>query len=206
MTVEMYSLGHSNLTFDEFANLLTKVGVSAVADVRSSPVSKQFPWFSRDDLRSNLRHRGISYSFLGEQLGGRPKNQSLFRNGIANYVAMAETEAFRTGIERLLAGAEKYRIAMVCSERDPLHCHRCLLVGRHLLSLGINTRHIHSQRAVETQVEAEDRLLIEENLYSDDFLYPRDQRINEAYMRRNREVAYSLPSKGETTKTWAKNP
>jgi uncharacterized protein (DUF488 family) len=192
MGSEIFSLGHSNLPFERFARLLMDKNVSAVADVRSSPFSRHAPWFSQREFKSGLRIHRIAYSFFGDELGGRPKASELFRGGIADYEEMAKTDAFRHGIARLLEGSERHRIAMICSERDPLHCHRCLLVGRQLKVQGIVTSHLHSDGKEETQDEVEERLLREENLALEDMLRPRAERLGEAYLRRNKKAAFSL--------------
>ena len=188
----LFSLGHSCLPFAHFARLLRDFGVNAVADVRSAPFSKQSPWFSQKELKAGLRDEKIAYVFLGEELGGRPKANNLFDKGVADYAAMAKSNLFESGIQRLLQGLNTHTIAMICSERDPLHCHRCLLVGRHLEKHGICTHHIQGNGSLETQQEAEDRLLREEKLERDDFLYSRTDRLDEAYRRRNKQVAYSI--------------
>ena len=192
MISKLYSLGHSNLPFEQFLRLLEATGSTAVADVRSSPFSKYAPWFSRREFKDHLRQYGIAYSFLGNELGGRPKDSELFQGGIADYEAMAKTDAFRSGIARLLDGIERHRITMVCSERDPLHCHRCLLVGRYLKTQGVLTSHIHANGFEETQDDVEERLLREEGLALEDMLRSRGQRLDEAYLRRSRKAAFSL--------------
>jgi len=203
MSPTLFSLGTSTLEIDRFVELLKGAGVKAVADVRTSPYSKQFPWFNQSDMSETLRENKIYYVFLGAELGGRPASPKLFRDGIADYSAMAKSTDFLTGIDRLLNGLKKHKIAMVCSERDPLHCHRCLLVGRHLKTRGIETQHIHSMGRQESQSEAEERLLLEENLVSDELLYPKEDRLAEAYLRRNLQVAFSESKSGAGNK-WQK--
>jgi uncharacterized protein (DUF488 family) len=205
MSTEFFSLGHSSLSFERFLELLRSAGVSAVADVRSSPFSKRAPWFSQREFKAGLSQNAIAYAFLGDELGGRPKAPGLFRAGVADYLAMAETAAFKSGLDRLLQGSEKHRIALVCSERDPLHCHRCLLVGRQLVLRGVETRHIHPNGSEETQKEAEERLLREENLAADDLLWPKVERLSEAYVRRNKQVAYSVDPPKTSESRWPSN-
>jgi uncharacterized protein (DUF488 family) len=195
MLARIYSVGHSSLSFDQFMSLLESAEVNAIADVRSSPFSKWVPWFSQSQFKESLRRYGVAYSFLGSELGGRPLIASMFKSGVADYLAMAAAPSFLVGLDRLVRGGEKYRIAMVCSERDPLHCHRCLLVSRNLMLRGVETYHIHSDGSQEPQSEAEERLLQEENLHVGDLLAPRSQRLDEAYLRRNSRVAYSVDSK-----------
>lgn len=204
MAADIFSLGHSTLPLEHFVELLTNVGVTAVADVRSVPFSSRAPWFRQREFKAGLRRAGIAYAFLGDELGGRPKTPDLFRAGIADYIAMAETAALKSGLERLQKGSEKHRIAMVCAERDPLHCHRCLLIGRQLALRNVEVRHLHPNGPEETQRQAEERLLREENLAVDDLLWPWAERLREAYGRRNRQVAYSV-SPARSEETWPVN-
>jgi uncharacterized protein (DUF488 family) len=74
---------------DHFQALLQTGGVNAVADVRSVPSSRFFPWFSQRNLEARLSREGIAYLSYGDALGGRPGDASLYRDGIADYDAMA---------------------------------------------------------------------------------------------------------------------
>src|SRR6185503_16806022 len=107
-------------------------GVNALVDVRSVPMSRRFPWFSARPLADRLHSQGIAYVAMGDVLGGRPADRSLYCEGIADYETMAETEEFRAGLDRMRADMRKRRICLMCAEREPLDCHRCLLVGRAL--------------------------------------------------------------------------
>lgn len=191
----IYSVGHSDLPVNRFIELIADAGVTAIADVRTSPYSKRYPWFSQRELKGSLRDVGVSYAYVGLELGGRPEDPHLFDSqGIADYESMAKSQLYKAGVQRIFVGMEKYRIAMVCSERDPLNCHRCLMVGRTLLGLGIQTSHIHHDGRIETQADAEQRLLVEERLDADDFLRPVEGRLREAYDRRRKRVAYGSES------------
>lgn len=197
MPNEILSLGHSSLEFPRFLELLKNAQVTAVADVRSSPYSGRFPWFSQKEMKGALKEGGLSYAFLGKELGGRPTSPELYRGRVADYDAMARTSLFHTGLERLLNGSQTHRIAMVCSERDPLHCHRCLLVGRQLAQKHVEVTHLNFEGGRETQDQIEDRLLREERLFADDLLKSHAERLAEAYLKRSRQVAYALVQKYE---------
>lgn len=155
----IYSIGHSTMTFDDFSRLLNKFEVEAVADVRSSPYSNRFPHFSRQPLQANLKAIGINYVFLGKELGGRPTHECDFSNGIADYEKMGERSEFGEGINRLVSGMKKYRIALLCSEHDPLECHRCLLVGRALKEIDVMSIHILRDGSEKTQEDVERELM-----------------------------------------------
>src|SRR5688500_18502351 len=112
-------------------------GVTAVADVRTAPFSRHYPHFNKEQLREELRLDRIAYVFLGRQLGGRPSNRTFYSDSIVDYEKMATAEPFKKGLDRVIEGAKQYRIALVCSEHNPLDCHRCLLVGRGLSERGV---------------------------------------------------------------------
>jgi uncharacterized protein (DUF488 family) len=129
----LFTVGHSNHALEHFLSLLERYRIEALADVRSSPFSRQFPQFNTNELKVILKSQEIAYVPMGEQLGGRPREERLYdAEGHANYRLMARTELFLGGLERLKRGIERYRVAIMCSEENPNECHRRLLVVRAL--------------------------------------------------------------------------
>jgi uncharacterized protein (DUF488 family) len=191
---DLFSIGHSNIPADRFVALLHAAGVNAVADVRSTPYSRFFPWFSRKPLEQRLATEGIVYLPHGESLGGRPLNQSLYRDGVADYEAMARSAEFQDGLGRLQTDARKHRVCLMCAEREPLDCHRCLLVARALSERGLTVGHILHDGAVESHAATEQRLLDWAADEDDLFTTGQTQRITAAYWRRARAVAYRAGS------------
>lgn len=189
--LSVLTVGHSTHSWERFAKLLSAAGVTAVADVRSSPYSRHTPHFNRETLIASLRTRQIAYVFLGKELGGRPDRPDLFTAGVADYEKMAATETFRAGLDRIIEGARRYHIALMCSEHDPLDCHRCLLVARRLRDRSIDVAHVLSNGSVESHSSIEDRLLNLQGLAKEDFFATREQRLNVAYRERNLRVAYA---------------
>lgn len=154
----LFTVGHSNHEPEAFLDLLRRHGVTAVADVRSSPYSRRLPHFGRAHLQATLRHHGVAYVFLGKELGGRPSDPALYHaDGWADYERVRETEAFRQGIERVLRGLEHYTVALMCGEEDPLDCHRGLMITPALKFIGLPPRHIR-RAGVETTGEFERRV------------------------------------------------
>ncbi len=200
MAVEVLTIGHSTLPYERFLALLRKAAVTAVADVRTSPFSRHFPHFNRDVLRDELRQDSIAYVFLGEELGGRPKDKRFFCDGVADYEKMAETEEFARGLDRVIEGAKKYRIAMMCSEHDPLDCHRCLLVGRALRARGIAVRHILTGGNTIDHPQIEAKLMEMSGKSDIDLFDPATKRLAAAYRDRAMKVAFSeQPDNAEKT-------
>jgi uncharacterized protein (DUF488 family) len=195
-TAEVYTIGHSAHSWERFIALLRTTNVTAVADVRTSPYSRHYPHFNRDELREELRLDGISYVFLGKELGGRPSERKLYCEGVADYEKMAQTSEFKKGVDRVLEGSKKYRIALMCSERDPLDCHRCLLVGRALGQRGVRVNHILDNGSVVSQAQIEDTLLRATGRSADELFASRDERLTTAYRERSRKVAFAEPKSG----------
>jgi len=156
----IYTIGHSNLEPLEFVSALRKYSITLLADIRSLPRSTRYPQFSRDNLEEGLREMGIRYQFLGDELGGRPADPKLYgSNGLVNYRARRACRDFQYGIGRVVELAGEAPLALLCAEEDPLTCHRFLLVTPELLLRGISPMHIRKGAALESQAEAEDRLL-----------------------------------------------
>lgn len=188
---EILTIGHSNHSPEHFLALLRGAGVTAVADVRSAPYSRHMPHFSREPLAALLRKAGVAYVFLGRELGGRPDSRALYSNGSADYERMACTEAFRRGLDRVMDGARRHRIALMCSEQDPLDCHRCLLVARRLRERGHRVGHILADGRIEPHEESEARLLAAVRMDANDLFASREERLADAYRTRGRKVAFA---------------
>jgi uncharacterized protein (DUF488 family) len=158
----LFSIGHSNHELARLIALFRNAGVTAVADVRSQPFSQRCPQFNRPDLARELAQQEIAYAYLGEQLGGRPANQSLYDiDGRVDYERVRKLPAFQQGLDRLCQGLESFAVAMLCSEEDPLVCHRGLMIAPALVERGLRPVHIRGSGVHETSSEFEDRLLAE---------------------------------------------
>jgi len=190
-TAEILTIGHSTHSLERFVSLLRGANITAIADVRTSPYSRQHPHFNRDDLREELRSAGISYVSFGKQLGGRPNARQFYSDGIADYEKMAKAPEFNEGLERVLEGARKYRVALMCSEADPMDCHRCLLVSRALAGRGIRVSHVLSDGAVVSHAEIERKLLELSGRGSGDLFESPVESLAAAYRDRARKVAFA---------------
>lgn len=189
----VFTIGHSTMDLKRFLALLEKAEVTAIADVRSSPFSRRFPHFSQGELRAALKKVGVKYSPLGKELGGRPRAGYLYCEGIADYEKMALEPEFIDGIGRVIKGSKEHTIALMCSEHDPLDCHRCLLVGRALATRDVPLNHILGSGRVIGQHELEERLLSLSGDTTLDMFASREERLAVAYRDRAKVVAYRLP-------------
>lgn len=189
----IFTIGHSNGSFEALLALLRRHGVTAVGDVRSHPYSRYLPHFSRPALRSALRQAGIGYVFLGRELGARPDDPSCYVDGKALYDRIAATPQFREGLERVREGALETRIALLCAEKEPLVCHRAILVCRHLRGPGLAIEHILADGALEAHRQLERRLVAEHGLQQLSLFGPTSPEalLEEAYDRQAARIAYT---------------
>ena len=188
----IYTIGHSNHSLEGFVTLLDEHRVTAVADVRSVPHSRFNPQFNRDVLAEALKTHGFKYVFLGCELGGRPDDLTCYENDRVNYDRAARTDRFRVGLQRLIDGAAQYRIAIMCAEKEPLDCHRTLLVARVLHEQGVDVSHILADGETETHGRSMDRLLAMHGLNPEgDMLTTREEFIATAIERQAIRKAYT---------------
>lgn len=200
--LRVLTIGHSNHAWEAFEALLRGAGVTALADVRTSPWSRHTPQFSKTALAERLRQAGIAYVYLGDALGGRPDKPSLFRDGSADYERMAAEPVFHEGLDRVCKGAETHRIVLMCAEKNPLDCHRCLLVGRRLAERGVQVAHILADGQIEPHAVTETKLLVAMGLDQEDIFEGRAERLDRAYRQRGQRVAFAEelePAEIETT-------
>jgi uncharacterized protein (DUF488 family) len=150
----VFTIGHSNHTFEDFLRLVTSHRIEVIVDTRSAPYSKFAPQFDRETIQRDLTEAGVKYLFLGGELGGRPKNSSYYdERGHVLYSRITKDPAFIAGVERLERGMATFRVALMCGEEDPAHCHRRLLVGRVLTERGHDVLHIRGDGRVETDTD-----------------------------------------------------
>jgi uncharacterized protein (DUF488 family) len=186
----VYTIGHSTHSLETFVSLLKQHGVTALADVRSLPFSQFAPQFNEDTLARDLQARGIKYVFLGRELGARSDDRSCYEKGRVQYRRLARTELFKQGLERVMRGGEEHCVALMCAEKEPLDCHRTLLVARALDERGVEVAHILADGRLESHRDAMERLLDLTGLPHQDLFRSREDLIAEALARQEEKVAY----------------
>ncbi len=186
----VYTIGHSNHPAERFVALLREHGIDAVADVRSTPYSRFNPQFRRESLTATLQGAGIHYVFLGKQLGARSEDSSCYDGNRVSYEKLARSELFRSGLQRLLAGMQEHKIAVMCAEREPLDCHRTILVARELERASATVTHILADGSLETHAHAMERLAASLQLPETDLFSDGAERFERAYELQAKKVAY----------------
>lgn len=195
----LYSVGHSNQSQEEFLELLKKHDVNCIVDVRSVPASKYTPQFNMEPLKWFLKKNDIQYLHFGEEFGAR-RTDSLNIEGQVDFEQAVRTANFNRGVERLMNGLQKgFRISLMCSEANPLECHRFSLVSRYFYDNGLDVQHILKDGELASH-EVLEKEMIDEYLHSKkpkladiDQLFgsytAEDQRCD-AYRLKNKEIGY----------------
>lgn len=193
--MDIFTIGHSTHPIEHFLSLLRQQGIERLADVRSTPFSRFNPQFNRAALAQSLAAAGIQYEPMGETLGARSTDPACFENGRVSYARLAESAPFKRGIREVLEAAKDQRVAIMCAEREPLDCHRTILVGRVLEREGARVRHILADGAVEEHGRTMERLVAKLKLPADDLFAGGPERFEAAYEAQGARMACA-PKKG----------
>ena len=155
---KIFTVGHSNGTAEELLSLLTLAGIDCVVDVRSIPASAYTPQFNKENIKCFLSNNGIIYLHFGEEFGAR-RNDSIV-DGQVNFEKAVTTPAFLRGVERIKHGLEKgYLISLMCSEADPLACHRFSMLSRYFYDNGFDVQHILHTKEIKSHEELEKEMI-----------------------------------------------
>ena len=179
--------------------MLRRHGVNCVVDVRSVPASKYTPQFNTEELRRFLKHNDVQYLHFGNEFGAR-RTDCVNENGQVDFEEAVKTTAFLSGVERIKNGIEKgYRIALMCSEANPLECHRFSLVARYFYENGWDVQHIMKDAELASH-ETLEQQMIQEFLHSRKYhvsevdelfgIYTKEDQRRDAYRQKNREIGY----------------
>jgi uncharacterized protein (DUF488 family) len=202
MQYTVFTIGHSTHEQGRFIALLCQHGITALCDVRSKPYSRMNPQFNREELEKSLIAGGIAYRFLGKELGARSDDPACYEDGKLQYTRLAQTELFKCGLKRVLSGMKDgFRIALMCAEKEPLECHRTILVARHLVALGVHIEHIHADGHLESHEAALARLSRMLNLREDDMFHSREELLADAYQRQEDRIAYEVAAEAPNRAT-----
>lgn len=206
--LRLYTIGHSSQSLEEFLTLLQRHGINCVVDVRSVPASKYAPQFNEESIKTFLKLHGIQYLPFGNEFGAR-RTDCINDEGQVDFEVAVTTPLFQQGVKRLMKGLERgFSIALMCSEADPLECHRFSLVSRYFHNQGIEVLHILKDAKLATHSEVEKRL-VNEFLHSHKYhlsevdelfgTYTAEDQLKDAYRLKNKEIGYkpALQLEGE---------
>ena len=137
-----------------------------------------------------MKANGIRYVFLGRELGARSDDQCCYVDGKVKYELLARTPLFQSGVSRVIEGAETLKIALMCAEKDPLDCHRTILVARELVNRGVNVTHILQDGSIELHRDAIIRLIARIGLGEADMFRSEEATVDDAYAKQGERIAY----------------
>ena len=184
------TIGHSNHPIARFTELLKQHDVTALADVRSVPFSRFNPQFNRQSLDKALAAAGIRYIYMGEELGARSSDPACYEGERVSFHKLAASAPFERGLEHALEESKAWRLVLMCAEREPLDCHRTILIARELERLGMPIAHILADGSLESHERTVQRLIAAEKIESDDLFRAPDEIAANAYDARAKKVAY----------------
>jgi uncharacterized protein (DUF488 family) len=199
----VYTVGHSTHSQDHLISLLKRHGITALCDVRSRPYSRMNPQFNMPELTRALKKQSIRYVFLGKELGARSDDLSCYERGRVRYDLLARTPLFQSGLDRISAGMESFKLALMCAEKDHLYCHRTILVARHLEKREIRVEHILANGGLETNEEALLRLAQLLNVREEEkhMFRSREQLFDELYEIQEKRIAFEKDQSPNETLT-----
>lgn len=188
----LFTIGYSSYSKDSLIEVLKKHSIDVVADVRSQPYSQYKPEFNREPLSNHLQKNKIQYVFLGDLCGARISAEECYVNGTADYELIAKHPKFKRGIQRLQKGLKKYRIVLLCAEKDPVTCHRTILVCKNLKSTDLEINHILEDGKLESHNLTEQRLMKLLKLDHPNLFKTYQQRLEEAYNLQGKKISYNI--------------
>ena len=151
------------------------------------------------NLNQALFINGIEYVFLGDNVGARIEALECYKNGHADYDLISKHPLFQKGLARIVKGMKKYSIAIMCAEKDPINCHRTILICKQLKNNNIQIIHIIDSNTTENHTETEFRLMKLFRLDQPDFFMKDSERLEEAYNRQGEKIAYVAETVAEYT-------
>ena len=203
--MRLYTVGHSSHTQEGFLRLLQENIVDCIVDVRSVPASKYAPQFNQDALESFLRHHGMSYYFFGHEFGAR-RLDALNSEGQVDFEMAIHTQLFHQGVEHLMSLLSNHHVALMCSEANPLECHRFALVARYFHEQGIEVLHILKDASTVCHASLEQEMVKQyltarkPQLAEVDELfgtYTSEDQLRDAYRLKNKEIGYRVKQQNE---------
>lgn len=151
---DILTIGHSNHDMLDFLNILKKHAVRVLVDVRSDPHSRYAPQFNKRDLERSIEAAGMEYRYSGAYIGGKPRDASLYTpSGSPDYDRLASTGQFQGELRAVVEIAEKKRLVVMCSEADPMACHRERIIAQVLRSWRVRVIHIMPDGSMEQVVQ-----------------------------------------------------
>lgn len=195
----VYTIGYTAFDQEQMIKTLKKYNIHCLIDVRTVPASARLPQYSRPVLEAVLKKAGIRYRHYPE-FGARQEDSKWYNaEGYLDFERYMESEAFQSGIHKVQEGMRLgYRFTLMCAEKDPINCHRAIMVARGFSKAGNDVAHIcvdsMGKDYLESQQELERRLMLKHGDNPDQMslLETMDERIERAYRKQNEAIGYRM--------------
>ena len=131
----IFTIGYSSFSnTSEFTDAIKKYNITCVIDIRSKPYSEYYKEFDKDKISNTLMSNGILYRHYSKEFGARQKNRRYFSDeGYLDFDLFATSSQFIEGVSKIKKGQEMgYVFVLMCAEKDPIECHRTIMVGKQL--------------------------------------------------------------------------
>lgn len=190
--INLFTIGCSSYNVEYLIRRLKQNEINVIVDVRSVPYSKHTPQYNADVLKKVLQRNHILYMDFSKEFGARRDEKEVYVNNQVSFERVMELPIFGKGVERIKKGLEsKYRIALMCTEKDPEKCHRFSLVARGIeKKANICSMHILADGTAVSKENIENRLLESMSITED--LFEQKTPIDKLYERLEKNVAYSI--------------
>jgi len=192
----IYTIGYSTYGIEDFIKELKKIDKLCLIDVRSCPYSEHFNDYSINNLEPILKENNIIYRNYKDEFGARQDDNKYYRSyGYLDFEEFIKSKVFQAGVEKIVKGKELgYNFVLMCAEKDPIMCHRAIMVGRGLSLAGFQIHHIVKDNDIQTQEDIENRLLniyfpnrTQLNLFEQK---TQDEYISDSYRLQNEKIGY----------------
>lgn len=200
--MEIYTIGHSNYSFEKLIDMLKKYNINCVVDIRAIPYSKYNTQYNKEVFEKSLRNKGFIYIYMADEFGAKRQNKESYNEeGYADFKKVINEESFKSGINRLKNGCNKgYRIVLLGAMQEPIRCPRAILLGRELIKAGFDVKHIMHEGCIKNQEQLEGKLLDkyfqDRNQLTIDSLLgselSREEMIEKSYELANKEIGYRI--------------
>ena len=193
----VFTIGYAAFNIDDFIEILKSHKISHLIDVRSNPVSEYYQDYNSFNLEPELKQHNIIYENLALEFGARQENKEFFsEGGFVDFEKFTQSDQFKKGLAKIKKGLELgYNFVLMCAEKDPINCHRSIMIGYAMQKNGIEVLHIMHDGQLQPQGEI-DKILLE--LYFSDrnqlnlFIKSSDEQelIEQAYKKQNAKIGY----------------
>jgi len=199
MQKTLYTIGYAGYNTNDFIDVLKRYSINALIDVRSNPFSSHFPVYNMDILEQTLKRNNIHYRSYANEFGAQQPERCFYTpQGYLDFEIFTASEKYNHGYQRIEDGLMKdYVFALMCSEKDPMDCHRSIMISKTFNDNGYSVHHLLPDNKFMTQLDVEKRLLNKYFPNRDQISFFAEQRsdnelITESYRKRNADIGYYL--------------